>query len=380
MAASGRNVSTIDAEEILGRIRRWVEIETPSRDAVAVNRLADIVADELAAVGAATSRVPGRDGYGDIVEARMPWGGDGPGILVLCHLDTVHPHGTLERLPFRLDGDRVYGPGIYDMKGGACLALEALRQLVRAGTETPLPVTLLFMPDEEVGSPTSRAVIEAAARNAKYVLVTEPARDGGKIVTGRKGSARFRITAHGRPSHAGLRHQDGRSAIREMARLVLAIEGLTDYARGVTTNVGTIEGGTGTNVVPARCTIEVDARMPDPEAAEALLAAIRGLTPADPDIRLEIEGGLNRPPYAKDAGIEALYGHARGLAAELGFDLPDTTSGGGSDGNFTAALGVPTLDGLGVDGAGAHTEDEHLYYSSLVPRTALLMRLLETLE
>src|SRR5690606_3257371 len=169
-------------------------------------------------------------------------------------------------------------------------------------------------------------------------------------------------------------------AIRAMAHLVLAIEGLTDYGRGVTTNVGTIEGGTGTNVVPARCTIEFDARMPDPEAAEALLAAIRGLTPADPDIRLEIEGGLNRPPYAKGAGIEALYRHARGLAAELGFDLPDTTSGGRSDGNFTADIGVPTLAVLGADGAGAHPEDEHLSYSSLVPRTALLMRLLETRE
>lgn len=377
----GRNAPRIDAAEILEGIRRWIEIESPSNDGAAVNRMVDQTEGEMRDIGAGIKRMPGRDGFGDILIARSPWGGDGPGIMVLSHLDTVHPIGTLETLPFERKGDEVYGPGIYDMKGGAYLAYYAFRHLIREGKTTKLPITFLFVPEEEVGSPTSRATIEAEAKKNKYVLVTEPARDGGKIVTSRKGNAEFTIRTEGRPAHAGLRHQDGRNAIKEMAHQILAVEGMTDYARGVTLSVGTIKGGTGRNVVPQHCEVLVDMRCPDPDTMDEMVARVHGLTPVDPDVKVTVEGGVSRQAYVKDAGIAALFEHAKGLAAELGFDLEDVPmTGGCSDANFTAALGIPTLDGLGVDGHGAHTDYEHMLYSSLEPRARLLLRLFETLE
>ena len=241
-------------------------------------------------------------------------------------------------------------------------------------------MTFFYVPEEEVGSPTSRAAIEAEARKHKYVLVTEPAREGGKCVTGRKGAGRFTVTAHGRQAHSGVRPQDGRSAIHEMARQILDIEALTDHDLGVTTNVGLIHGGTGVNVVPGECVAEVDLRVPTPELAAEYSDKILGLAAYDADVSLVIEGGMNRPPYGKDEGIAALYEHARALAAEIGFELEDMATGGGSDGNFTAALGIPTLDGLGADGHGPHTLDETIYFSSLAPMTKLWVRLFETLE
>ncbi len=380
-ASNADNRPVIDSEEIFAGIKRWVEIESPSHDAAAVNRMADDVERDLRRLGARIERTPGREGFGDVLTARTPWGGDGPGILVLSHIDTVHPIGMIkEALKFRREGDKIYGPGIYDMKGGAYLAFYAYQHLVRLGRQTELPITFMFIPEEEVGSPTSRAMIEAAARKNKYVLVTEPAREGGKIVTSRKGVGRFVLKTKGRPAHAGARHQDGRSAIKEMARQILRIEEMTDYARDITTNVGLVSGGTGVNVVPQFCTAEVDLRVPDPETAVEMEARILGLKAVDPDVELTIEGGMNRPPYRKDAGIAALFDHAKGLAAEIGFELKDVElTGGGSDGNFTAALGIPTLDGLGVDGYGAHTDYEHCFYSSLKPRAELMLRLFETL-
>ena len=382
MSTSARgNEPRVDADEILQGILDWVEIESPSQDAVAVNRMVDRVASDMSAVDAVVTRVPGRDGYGDILTARTSWGGDGPGILVLSHLDTVHPVGVKEtENPVRREGDKVYGPGIYDMKGGAYLAWYALRHLVRSARETPLPITFLYVPEEEIGSPTSRKLIEEAALANKYVLVTEPAREGGKIVTARKGVLRFNVTTRGRPAHAGARHQDGASAIREMARLILEIESWTDYEREVTTNVGLLSGGTGINVVPAQCTAEVDMRAPTMDAAHELVERMHALRSKNPAVVVEVEGGINRPPYEKDAGIEALFQHARGVAAGIGLDLEDLKTGGGSDGNFTAALGVPTLDGLGVDGYGAHTDYEHMYYSCLEQRARLMLGLFETLK
>ena len=380
-APAGRNEPRIDADEILEGILEWVRIESPSHDAEAVNRMVDHVESSMRPLTSRIERTPGRDGYGDVLAVRSEWGGDGPGILVVCHLDTVHPIGAIDDvLTVRREGDRVYGPGIYDMKGGAYLAWYAFRHLVRSARETPLPITFLFVPEEEVGSPTSRAAIEAAARANRYVLVTEPARDGGKIVTARKGVAMFEMIVKGRPSHAGARHQDGRSAIKEMARQILRLEDMTDYARGVTVNVGVVSGGTGTNVVPAQCRAMIDLRVPTPEAAEEMCAKVMDSARFDPDVEVEVTGGMNRPPYEKDASIEALFEHARGLAAGIGIDLRDVKTGGGSDGNFAAALGVPTLDGLGVDGHGAHSHEEHLLVSSLEPRTRLMLRLFETLE
>lgn len=376
------NEPRIDAEEILAGVLEWVGIESPSHDAAAVNRMADRVQHDMGSIGAHLERIPGVDGFGDLLKARTPWGGDGPGILVLSHIDTVHPIGSIDDiLPVRREEDRVYGPGIYDMKGGAYLAYYAYRHLVRMGAETPLPITFLYIPEEEVGSPTSREIIEREALGNKYVLVTEPAREGGKIVTSRKGVADFHLTVKGRPSHAGARHEDGRSAIKEMAKQIIRLEEMTDYDRGITLNVGMIEGGTGINVVPAKCVAHVDMRVPDEATEKEMCERILGLEAFDVDVELEVTGGMNRPPFSKDEKIGALFEHAKTLAAEIGFELEDVVkTGGGSDGNFTAALGVPTLDGLGADGYGAHSDYEHIYYSSLEPRTKLMLLLFQTLK
>ncbi|MEZ5843330.1 MAG: M20 family metallopeptidase [Hyphomicrobiaceae bacterium] len=366
--------------EILDGIRSWVEIESQTADVEGVNRMMDKAAADWASLGAHVERIAGREGRGDHLLISSPWGGDGSGIGVLCHLDTVHPRGTLARdLPFRIDGDKAYGPGIYDMKGGAYLAFAAYRELTRAGRRTPLPLRFLCVADEEVGSLTSRVHIEALGRRSKFVLVTEPARDGGRVVTARKGVGRYVMRAHGRPAHSGSRHHEGRSAILEIARQVVAIEGMTDYARGVTFSVGQIRGGTADNVRPAFCEASIDMRIASVEDGREYDARLKTLKAVDPDVRLEVEGGLNRPPYEKNAGVSRLLAHARQLAAEIGLTLEDVATGGGSDGNFTADM-VPTLDGLGVDGEGAHTLDEHLFISSLVPRMTLLRRLMETLQ
>ncbi|HTN12714.1 MAG TPA: M20/M25/M40 family metallo-hydrolase [Acetobacteraceae bacterium] len=374
------NVPPLDQQQILDGIRQWVEIESPTTDAAAVNRMADKVAADYATLGAQVDRIPGRDGFGDHLLATSPWGGDGPGILVLSHIDTVHALGTLAGpLPFRVEGDVAYGPGIYDMKGGAYLAFAAMRHLHRMGRETTLPIRHLLVSEEEVGSPTSRAIIEREARRARYVLVTEPAREGGKVVTARKGVARFDLVLRGVAAHSGARHEDGRSAIKELARQILDLEAMTDYASGVTVNVGVVSGGTRANVVAAEARAAIDMRVPNPEIGDAAVARMLAITSHDPDVQLSITGGLNRPGYEKGPGIAALFETARGIAADIGFELQDLKTGGGSDGNFTAAL-APTLDGLGVDGQGGHTHHEQLYVSSLVPRTRLMLGLFEALS
>ncbi len=369
--------------ELLEGIREWVEIETPTGHAPGLNRLMDLAGAQYEAIGANVSRIPGRDGQGDHLSIELPFtGGDRvnmPGILVLCHLDTVHRVGSLERMPFRIDGDCAYGPGICDMKGGAYIAMRALGSLTEAGRQTQLPIRVLLTSDEETGSDTSRDLIEEEGARAAYVLVTEPARSGGKIVTGRRGLGRYTLTAHGRAAHSGTNHAIGRSAIREMARQILAIEDLTDYDRGVTLNVGQIRGGTTDNTVPEYCVAGVDLRVDNMAVYEETDAALRALRPHDPDVSLTLEGGINRPPYRKGPQIQGLFDHAKGLAAEEGWELKDLHTGGGSDASFVAAK-VATLDGLGVDGAAAHTDDEHLYVSSLIPRMTLLRRLFETLN
>lgn len=370
---------SFDSSIILAGIRRWVEIETPTDAPEQVNRLATLVAEGYRDLPVEIERVAGRDGCGDHLLARSSWGQDAPGILVLSHLDTVHPLGFIERLPFKVEGDCAYGPGIYDMKGGAYLAYYAFRQLCLSGERAPLGITQLFVSDEEIGSPTSRALIEAEGRKAKYVLVTEPARDGGKIVTGRKGVARFDISITGVPAHAGTRPEDGRSAIRELANVIHALEALNDPKRGVTVNVGVVRGGTRPNVIPELAYAEVDARLPTLTDADEILAKILNLKSRTEGVTVEVKGELNRPPYEKSNAGAALFEHARTLADEIGFDLVGTSTGGGSDGNFTAPF-TATLDGLGVDGRGAHTHYEQMYISSIEPRTRLLHRLYQTLR
>jgi len=338
-----------------------------------------MVADGYRALPANIERVAGHSGCGDHIVARSSWGQDAPGILVLSHLDTVHPLGFIDRLPFRIEGDIAFGPGIYDMKGGAYLAYHAFAQLCASPERSPLGVTQLYVSDEEIGSPTSRALIEAEGRKAKYVLVTEPAREGGKIVTGRKGVARFEVFIKGVPSHAGTRPEDGRSAIRELANIIQTLEALNDIKRGVTVNVGVVRGGTRPNVIAEEAYAEVDLRVPSIVEAEELVPKILNLKSRTEGVSVKVTGALNRPPYEKGNAGAALFEHAKTLAAEIGFDLIDTTTGGGSDGNFTAPH-TATLDGLGVDGKGAHTHYEQIYISSIEPRARLLHRLYQTLR
>jgi glutamate carboxypeptidase len=372
-------MNPFDSKIILDGIRQWVEIETPTDASVQVNKLATHVADGYRDLPATIERIPGRDGLGDHLVVRSSWGREAPGILVLSHLDTVHPLGFIERLPFRVEGDSAFGPGIYDMKGGAYLAYHAFRETCANGQRPALGITQLYVSDEEIGSPTSRTLIEAEGHKAKYVLVTEPARDGGKIVTGRKGVGRFEVFIKGMPAHAGTKPEDGRSAIRELAHVISTLEAMNDLPRGITVNVGFVRGGTRPNVVAEDAFAEVDLRVPTLADADELVAKILGVTSRSEGVTVKVVGGLNRPPYEKSNAGAALFEHARTLASEIGFDLVDTSTGGGSDGNFTAAH-TATLDGLGVDGKGAHTHYEQLYVSSLEPRARLLHRLYQTLR
>ena len=368
-----------DSITILDGIRSWVEIETPTEAPEQVNKLASLVAGLYRDLPASIERIAGRDGCGDHLVARSLWGQDAPGILILSHLDTVHPIGFIERLPFKIEGDSAFGPGIYDMKGGAYIAYHAFRQLCADDSRSPLGITQLYVSDEEIGSPTSRALIEREGQKAKFVLVTEPARDGGKIVTGRKGVGRFEVFIKGVPAHSGTRPQDGRSAIRELANVIQTLEAMNDPKRGITVNVGVVKGGTRPNVIAEEAYAEVDTRLPTIADADEIVPKILGLKSRSEGVSVTVTGELNRPPYEKGNAGAALYEHARTLAAEIGFELIDTFTGGGSDGNFTAPT-TATLDGLGVDGKGAHTHYEQLYISSIEPRARLLYRLYQTLR
>ncbi len=367
-----------DAEEIAAGIATWASVESPSFDAAAVNRMMDVAARTMAGLGAAVERVPGSDGFGDVVRARFEWG-EGPGILVLGHLDTVHLVGTLaETLKVTRDGDRLYGPGVLDMKGGMYLAVHAVEKLIAARGSLGLPVTFLFIPDEEVGSPSTRTLIEAEARVSRYVLVPEPGKPGN-FVTGRHAFLRYKLHTYGRPAHAGVAKGVGKSAISVMARLITKVEGFSDVERERTFRVGVIEGGNFVNVIPTECHAEVLCVAPTPEDFVEVQRLMGGLVSPDPEVRLEVEPGPVRPLFTMHEASEELYEVAHRVARDVGLDLGHGQFGGGSDGNFCGALGIPTLDGLGVCGDGVHTKQEHLLVSSLVPRARLFAGLLEEL-
>lgn len=369
-----------DADEILGGLMNWARCESPTFDAAAVNRMMDLASRELALLGARVERIPGRMGLGDCVRARFahPMGDAAPGITVMAHLDTVHPIGTLETLRVRREGNKAYGPGILDMKGGTYIAVEAMRQILCAGLATKLPVTFLLTSDEEIGSPSTRDLIEAEAARSKYVLVPEPARPDGGVVTGRYAIARFNLRTTGRPSHAGARLAEGRSAIKEMCRQILAIEDMT--TEDCTFSVGVMHGGTWVNCVTTHCDAEALSMAKKQEDLDAGVARMLALHSSSNDVLLEVKRGVTRPVWEPDARGMALYAHGRKIANAIGFDINSQSSGGGSDGNFTGAMGIPTLDGLGVSGAMAHTLEEHVVVDSLVPRAKLLAGLLTTLE
>jgi len=374
--------ATPTSAQIASGIQTWIRCESPSSSPQGIAAMAALVEQSARAAGLAAQLSSLGDTTGPLLHISNRAAGDGrAGILILAHLDTVHPLGTLKQNECRIEGDRLYGPGGYDMKGGIYLALTALGRLAAPGS-TALPVDFLLVPDEETGSHQSRAAIERYARQARYALVCEPASTGdGRCVTARKGTGLLHLKVQGRPAHAGVQHERGRSAIREMAHQVLALEAMTDYARGVTVSVGTISGGTVSNTVPSQCEAVVDFRVPDMQAAEDILAKMRALKPVGPDVALHIDAELNRPPMVRTDAVAGLLARAQVWAAEAGFALNEAPmTGGGSDANFTAALGIPTLDGLGVDGDGAHSLQEYLLVSTLAPRLAFWDLLLRHLD
>jgi glutamate carboxypeptidase len=365
-------VQSPDLNAMLAALERLVVAESPSLEKAHCDACADEVTalfTQRTGVTAIRHRRPDR---GDHLEIRV--GNGAKPIVLLCHHDTVWPEGTLARLPFRVDGDRVTGPGSYDMKAGivqAAFALEAARP--------QRSVVVLSTADEEIGSESSRALIEDTARGAVAVLVLEPAASGGAIKTARKGIADFVLEVEGRAAHAGVEPEKGISAVEELAHQVLALKALADPSNGTTINVGVVRGGTRPNVVAAYAEAEIDVRFARSSEAERIVAGIEGLKPRLRGARLRIRGGVDRPPLERSPGVVRLAELAQRLAREVGFTLTETSTGGGSDGNFTAALGVPTLDGLGPDGGGAHADSEHLLIDSWLRRTELLRRLIEAL-
>ncbi len=366
-----------DVDEMLAGLRPWIECESPTFDAAAVDRMMDLAAHDMAMMGATIERIPGRMGYGGSVRARFPHPDRGrkPGILILGHMDTVHPVGTLDLLPFRREAEICFGPGILDMKGGNFVSLEAIRRLARAGLTTSLPVTVLFTPDEEVGTPSTRGLIEAEAARHAHVLVPEPGHDDGGVTIGRYAIARFNLRTVGQPSHAGARLKDGKSAIAAMARKIGEIEEMT--GPDCTFSVGVIHAGQWVNCVSSRCDAEALSMAKKQEDLDKGVARMLALQGDVNGVDFQVARGVTRPVWRPDMpGTARIFEIARGIAKELGFELQGRSQGGGSDGNFTGAMGIPTLDSLGVRGAGAHTLKEHIRIDSLTERARLMAGLL----
>ncbi len=361
--------------EIIATLRQLVEIESPSDDKAAVDRLGKFLERQFASRGAKVRRHRQR-AVGDHFQADFP--GSGKAILLLGHMDTVWAVGTLARMPLRQHGGRLWGPGALDMKSGIALMLHALEALCERGPMCR--VTVLLVSDEETGSKTSRALTEALAGSSNAVLVLEPAAGlHGALKTARKGVGEFHLKVTGRAAHSGLDFEKGHSAVLELARQIGEIAKFTDVARGITVNPGVIRGGTRANVIAAEAEAEVDARVARLGDAPRLERRFRALKPFDRSCALEITGGIDRPPMERRA-CAALFAQAQAAARELGFELAEETVGGGSDGNFTAALGIPTLDGLGGVGEGAHAANESVILDELPRRAALLVRLIETIS
>jgi glutamate carboxypeptidase len=363
-------------DAMVAHLTRIVEMESPSDHKPSLDRLAAALAEDARRLGADVAVLP-RPTAGDIVAAR--WGAGAGGALLLCHMDTVWGVGTLAARPVRVEDGRLYGPGAFDMKGGIVTALWAVRALHELGLMPDRRITLLINSDEEIGSDASRALIETEALAHEVVFVMEPAHPPhGALKTWRKGVGDYRVTVTGRAAHAGAAHDEGINAIEELAHQIIAIQALTDYAAGTTVNVGVIGGGTRSNVVPEQAWAHVDVRVMNAAEDGRISAALRTLQPKLAGATISVTGGLNRPPMVRTAEIAALFQRAAGIAAELGFAVQEAGTGGGSDGNFTAALGAVTLDGLGVTGDGGHALHEHVVISSLPERAALLAGLLRS--
>ncbi len=362
-----------DTAAMIALLKKLVESESPSHDKSAVDRVGQIVAEFAGSLGAQVSIEP-RVETGDQVVAR--WGEGPDGILITSHMDTVFPVGTIDSMPFHRRDGKVFGPGVLDMKSGIVITLAAIGALIAAGQMPKRPVTALFTSDEEIGSHTSRELIETLARRSALVLVPEPAMPDGSLKTWRKGVGDFTIEVRGRAAHAGGNHPDGRNAIEELAHQVIAIQQMTDYDKGTTLNIGTIRGGIATNVVPDLAFAEIDLRVMDPSEASRIEDELKSLQPVLEGTRISVTGSLNRPPMPFDATMERTFARARAIAANAGMSLKAGGSGGGSDANFVAPLGIPVLDGLGASGEGLHSEREYIHESSLAERALLLALLI----
>lgn len=362
-------------KNIIALIRQLVECESPSDDSAAIDRFIDLMEDVVAPM--AKIRIYPRGHMR--AEFSLPGSRKSGRILALGHSDTVWPLGTLRYMPFRQAQGRLWGPGVLDMKSGLAFFVFALRALRDLEIPVSKKVLLQLNADEEVGSETSRALTEEAAKTSDCVLVLEPGTGlEGKLKTARKGVGVYRVTAHGRASHAGVDFEAGASATLELARQIERIADFTDLKRGLTVNPGVISGGTRSNVVAAEASAEIDVRVVRPEDASRLDRKFQALRPFDKRCSIEVSGGLNRPPMQRSAAIVELFSRARRLSRELGVEVEESATGGGSDGNFTAALGVPTLDGLGGVGEGAHAVNESILVDRIADRTALLAKLIAT--
>lgn len=363
--------------EIIALIRRFVECESPSDAPETVTRFAELVSDTIAPFAKVKLHPGGKFGKQLVAEIALPGRRKSGQVLALGHGDTVWPIGTLRTMPFREADGRLWGPGVFDMKAGIAFFISACRALRELDIPAPSKVLLQIVSDEEVGSESSRPLTEKNASNCKAVLVLEPSTGlEGKLKTARKGVGDFTITVRGKASHAGVDFTGGASAVLELARQIDQIAGFTQLERGVTVNPGVISGGTRSNVVAAEARAEIDIRVMRLRDAPALEKRFRSLRPFDKRCKIEVTGGLNRPPMERSPGIVALFKRAKSLARELGVELEESMTGGGSDGNFTAALGIPTLDGLGAVGEGAHAINESILVNRIADRTALIAKLL----
>jgi glutamate carboxypeptidase len=364
-------------ESFIALLAALVEVESPSGDAAAVGRFVELVSDTLAPLGRVRKHAGGMFGPHLTCEMRLPGRRKNGQVLVLGHSDTVWPLGTLRSMPFRRARGRLWGPGVLDMKAGIASFVFAVRALAELDIPGPSRVLLQLNSDEEVGSPSSRALTESNARLSRAVLVLEPGTGlAGKLKTARKGVGVFTVAVHGKAAHAGVDFSAGASAILELARQLERIAGFTNLARGITVNPGVIAGGTRSNVIAESAHAEVDVRVPRLGDAASLERKFHRLAAFDKRCRIQVSGGLNRPPMERTPGTVRLFRLAQKLGSEMGVTVEESHTGGGSDGNFTAAMGVPTLDGLGAAGEGAHAANESILMNRIADRTALLAKLL----
>jgi glutamate carboxypeptidase len=364
-------------DRIIETIRQLVELESPSDNKTAVDRLGSMLAGRFEGLGG-HAKLHRAANFGDHLQVDFSGKRGGKPLLLLGHLDTVYPLGTLRSMPYRVAEGRLWGPGSFDMKSGIAFllhAIEALRSWY--GDELPRPVTVLLVTDEEVGSETSRPITESLAKRCAAVLVLEPSfGPKGAVKTGRKGVGGYRLQVTGTAAHSGLDFEKGQSAILELAKQIVAISKMTDLRQGITLNVGTVQGGSRSNVIPAEASALLDARASRTKDLTALDRKLRALKPFNRKCKLKITGGIERPPMERSPGVMALFKKASAIAKQLGWNLEEASVGGGSDGNFTAALGLPTLDGLGGVGEGAHATHESIVISELPRRTALVAELI----